>query len=120
MAMADVAESSGPAGTGAGGPVIAGTQFPAVADRTGASGLRGSETGSPVVTGTRFRPDTDMAKASGPAEPPECDSGQLMMFPEPVARPRLLPVARSEPERDSGQLVGLPEPLARPEPVARS
>ena len=40
VAMADVAESSGPAGTGAGGPVVAGTQFPAVADRTGASGPR--------------------------------------------------------------------------------
>ena len=66
VAMADVAESSGPAGTGAGGPVVAGTQFPAVADRTGASGPRRSETGSPVVTGTRFRPDTDVAEASGP------------------------------------------------------
>ena len=65
--MADVAESSGPAGTGAGGPVVAGTQFSAVADRTGASGPRRSETGSPVVTGTRFRPDTDVAEASGPA-----------------------------------------------------
>ena len=67
VAMADVAESSGPAGTGAGGPVIAGTLFPAVADRTGASGPRRSETGGPVVTGTRFRPDTDVAEASRPA-----------------------------------------------------
>ena len=67
VAMADVAESSGPAGTEAGGLVVAGTQFPAVADRTGASGPRRSETGSPVVTGTRFRPDTDVAEASGPA-----------------------------------------------------
>ena len=67
VAMADVAESSGPAGTGASGPVAAGTQFPAVADRTGASGPRGSETGSLVVTGTRFRPDTDVTEASGPA-----------------------------------------------------
>ena len=64
---ADVAESSGPAGTGAGGPVVAGTKFPAVADRTGASDPRGSETGGPVVTGTRFRPDTDVTDASGPA-----------------------------------------------------
>ena len=46
VAMADVAESSGPAGTGAGGPVVAGMQFPAVADRTGASGPKRSETGS--------------------------------------------------------------------------
>ena len=67
VAMADVAESSGLAGTGAGGPVVAGTQFPAVADRTGASGPRRSETSSPVMTGTRFRPDTDVAEASGPA-----------------------------------------------------
>ena len=65
VAMADVAEPGGPAGTGAGGPVIAGMLFPAVVDRTGASGPRRSETGSPVVTGTRFRPDTDVAKASG-------------------------------------------------------
>ena len=67
VAMADVAESSGPAGTGAGGPVVAETKFPAVADRTGASGPRGSETGGPVVTGTRFWPDTAVAEASGPA-----------------------------------------------------
>ena len=66
VAMADVAEPSGPAGTGAGGPVVAGTQFPAVADRTGARGPRRSGTGSPVMTGTRFRPDTDVAEASGP------------------------------------------------------
>ena len=65
VAMADVAESSGPAG--AGGPVVAGRQFLTVADRTGASGLRGTEAGGPVVTGTRFRPDTDVAGASGPA-----------------------------------------------------
>ena len=67
VAMADVAESSGLAGTGAGGAVVAATQFLAVAARTGASGPRGSETASPVVTGTRFRPDTDVAEASGPA-----------------------------------------------------
>ena len=67
VAMADVAESSGPAGTRAGGPVVAGMQFLAVADRTGASGPRGTEAGGPVVTGTRFRPDTDVAEASGPA-----------------------------------------------------
>ena len=127
VAMADVAESSGPPGTGAGGPVVAGTQFPAVADRTRASGPRGSETGSPVVTGTRFRPDTEVAEASGPAGAGgSVVTGmrfrKLMMSPEPVARPQPVPVARSEPERDSGQLVGLPEPVARlePEPVARS
>ena len=52
VAMADVAELSGLAGTGAGGPVVAGMKSPAVADRTGASGRRGIETGGPVVTGT--------------------------------------------------------------------
>ena len=40
VAMADVAEPRGPAGTEAGGPVVAGTWFTAVADRTGASGPR--------------------------------------------------------------------------------
>ena len=65
VAMADVAESSGPAGTG--GPVVAGTRFLAVADRTGASGPNGTEAGGPVVTETRFRTGTDVAEASGPA-----------------------------------------------------
>ena len=36
VAMADVAEPSGPAVTGAGGPVVAGTRFLAVAEITGA------------------------------------------------------------------------------------
>ena len=67
VAMADVAESSGPAVTGAGGPVVAGTRFLAVADMTGASGPNGTEAGGPVVTGTRFRTVTDVAEASGPA-----------------------------------------------------
>ena len=44
VAMADVAEPGGPAGTGSGGPVVAGTRLTAVADRTGASGPRRSET----------------------------------------------------------------------------
>ena len=75
VAMADVAESSGPAVTGAGGPVVtgaggpvvAGTRFLAVADSTGASGPKGTEAGGPVMTGTRFRTVTDVAEASGPA-----------------------------------------------------
>ena len=67
VAMADVAEPRGPAGTGAGGPVVAGTRFTAVADRTGASGPRRSETGEPVVTGIRFQIGNDMTEASGPA-----------------------------------------------------
>ena len=67
VAMADVAESSGPAVTGAGGPVVAGTRFLAVADSTGASGPKGTEADGPVMTGTRFRTVTDVAEASGPA-----------------------------------------------------
>ena len=66
VAIADVAESSGPAVAGAGGPVVAGTRFLAVADMTGASGPKGTEAGGPVVTGTRFRTVTDVAEASGP------------------------------------------------------
>ena len=50
VAMADVAEPRGPAGTGAGGPVVAGTRLTAVADKTGA----------PVVTGIRFQIGNDM------------------------------------------------------------
>ena len=65
--MADVAEPRGPAGTGASGPVVAGTRFPTVADRTGASGPKRSETGEPVVTGVRFQTGNDIAEASGPA-----------------------------------------------------
>ena len=65
VAMADVAEPRGPAGTG--GPVVAGKRFTAVADRTGASGPRRSETGEPVVTGIRFQIGNDMTEASGPA-----------------------------------------------------
>ena len=67
VAMADVAEPRGPAGTGAGGPVVAGTRLTAVADRTGGSGPRRSETGAPVVTGIRFQIGNDMTEASGPA-----------------------------------------------------
>ena len=65
--MADVAEPRGPAGAGAGGPVVAGTSLTAVTDRTGAGGSRRSETGVPVVTGIRFQTGTDRTEASGPA-----------------------------------------------------
>ena len=67
VALADVAEPPGSAGTGAGGPVVAGTQFTAVADRTGASGLGRSKTGEPVVTEMRIQTGIDVANASGPA-----------------------------------------------------
>ena len=68
VAMANVAESSVLAVTGASGPVVAGTQFLAVADMTGASGPKGTEAGGTVVTGTRFRAVTDVATtgAGGP------------------------------------------------------
>ena len=66
VAVADVAGSSGPAVTGAGGPVVAGTPFLAVTDITGADPT-GTEAGGPVGTGTRFRTVTDVAEASGPA-----------------------------------------------------
>ena len=67
VAVADVAEASGPAVTRACGPVVAGTRFLAVTDVTGASGLAGTGAGGPVITGTRFRAVTDVAGASGPA-----------------------------------------------------
>ena len=74
MAVADVAGSSGPAVTGAGGPVVARMLFLAVTDIIEADPT-GTEAGGPVGTGTRFR--------------------QLLMLPRPVARPRPEPVARS-------------------------
>ena len=66
VAVADVAGSSGPAVTGAGGPVVAGMPFLAVTDITEADPT-GTEAGGPVGTGTRFRAVTDVAEASGPA-----------------------------------------------------
>ena len=67
VAVADVAEPPGPVGVRAGGPVVAGTKFTAVADRTGASGLGRSETGEPVVAETRIQTEIAVAVASGPA-----------------------------------------------------
>ena len=68
VAMTDVAEPSGPAVTGAGGPVVVGTRFVAVAEITGASGPKiKTEADGPVVTGNRFRAVPDVAGASGPA-----------------------------------------------------
>ena len=65
VAMADVDEPRGPAGAGAGGPVVAGTKMTTVTDRTGASGPRISETGVPVVTGIRFQTGKNRTEASG-------------------------------------------------------
>ena len=47
MAVADVAGSSGPAVTGADGPVVS-------TEVAGASGLAGTGAGGPVVAGTQF------------------------------------------------------------------
>ena len=82
--MADVAEPRGPAGTGAGGPVVTGTWFTAVADRTRASGPRRSETGEPVVTGIRFQTGNDMTEASGSVGVGK--GFRPVSGPEPVAR----------------------------------
>ena len=67
VAVADVAGASGPAVTGAGGPVVAGMRFLAVTDVAGASGPAVTGAGGPVVTGTRFRSVADVAGAGGPA-----------------------------------------------------
>ena len=67
VAMADVAGASGPAVTGAGGQVVAGTRFLAVTDVAGVSGPAVTGAGGPVVIGTRFRSVTDVAGAGGPA-----------------------------------------------------
>ena len=67
VAMADVAEPRGPAGAGAGGPVVTGMSMTAVTDRTGASGPQRSETGAPVVTELRSQTGNDRTEASGPA-----------------------------------------------------
>ena len=71
VAMADVAESSGPAGTGAGGPVVAGTlmMLPKPVARPGPVPVARSE--------------------------PERDSEQSVGLPEPVARLEPEPVVRS-------------------------
>ena len=65
VAVADVAGASGPAVTGAGGPVVDGTRFLAVTDVAGASGPAVTGAGGPVVAGMRFLAVTDVAGASG-------------------------------------------------------
>ena len=49
VAVADVAEPGGPAGTGTGGPVETESRMTTATDRTGASGSRGSMTDAPVT-----------------------------------------------------------------------
>ena len=75
VAMADVAEPSGPAVDG--GLVVAGTRFMAVAEITGAGDPKKNGAGGPVMTETRFRTVTDVVEASGP----------WLMSPSPVGRP---------------------------------
>ena len=85
VAMADVAEPL--PSLWAGGPVVARTQFTAVADRTGASGLGRSETGEPVVVETQIQTEIAVAVASGPAVTGAGDSvGVETGLPRPVAR----------------------------------
>ena len=91
VAMADVAVPRGPAGTGAGGPVITEISMTTVTDRTEASSPRRSETGAPVVTELRSQTGNDRTEASGPGLGP-------------------LPVARSVLQRNSDQPVRLPRP----------
>ena len=67
VAMADVAVPRGPAGTGAGGPVITEISMTTVTDRTEASGPRRRETGAPVVTELCSQTRNDRTEASGPA-----------------------------------------------------
>ena len=67
VAMADVAVPRGPAGTGAGGPVIKEISMTTVTDRTEASGPRRSETGAPVVTELRSQTGNDRIEANDPA-----------------------------------------------------
>ena len=107
VAMADVAEPPGSAGTGAGGPVVAGTQFTAVADRTGASGLSRSETGEPVVTEMRIQTGIDVADASGPAATGAGDSVGVEKGLRPVSGIAGAGglVVRSWPERGSWPLL---------------
>ena len=58
--VTDVAGASGPAVTGAGGPVVTGTGFRAVTEVAGASGPAGTGAGGPVVAGTRFLAVTEV------------------------------------------------------------
>ena len=71
VAMADVAEPSGPAGTGAGGPVVGGTRFLTITDITGANSPKKTKAGGPAMT----VPDSY-----------GCCRSQQAGRPEPVAR----------------------------------
>ena len=68
VAMADVAELGGPAGTGAGGPVVTESKTPTATDGTGASGSRSKETDAPVMPEFCFQSGNNRITVSGPAE----------------------------------------------------
>ena len=68
VAVADVAAPSGPARTGAGGPVETESRMTTATDRTGASGSRGSMTDAPVTPEFCFRSENNRMTVSGLAE----------------------------------------------------
>ena len=68
VAMADVAEPGGPAGTGAGGPVVTESKTPTATDGTGASGSRSKQTDAPVMPEFCFKSGNNRSTVSGPAE----------------------------------------------------
>ena len=68
VAMADVAEPGGPAGTGAGGPVVTESKTPTATDGTGASGSRSKQTDAPVMPEFCFKSGNNRSTVGGPAE----------------------------------------------------
>ena len=66
VAMADVAEPGGPAGTG--GPVVTEIRTPTATDGTGASGSRSDKTDAPVMPEFCFQSGNNRITVSGPAE----------------------------------------------------
>ena len=68
VAMADVAEPGGPAGTGAGGPVVTESRTPTATDGTGASGSRSEQTDAPVMPEFCFQSGNNRITVRGPAE----------------------------------------------------
>ena len=67
VAMADVAEPGGPAGTGAGGPVVTESRTPTATDGTGASGSRSDKTDAPVMPEFCSQSGDNRITVSGPA-----------------------------------------------------
>ena len=67
VAMADVAEPGGPAGTGAGGPVVTESRTPTATDGTGASGSRSDKTDAPVMPEFCSQSGDNRITVSGPS-----------------------------------------------------